>query len=482
MGKTTFDLLVRADRIICLSTPLDGPGAVGVRNGRIVAAGPDVGGAAHQVLDFPDAVVLPGLVDLHAHPAREGSKYGVDPDIQYLPRGVTTVLSQGDAGAANWPRYRETTIQGSRTRVLLAINLSARGESMPGGCFEHANDIDVDACVSAIEDGADSIWGIALNVSEVACGGTDPRSVLNQALQAAQRTGRPLLYGMRSSSDWPFEEQLALLRPGDVVTYCYRSAPYGIVEKGRVHPAVRAARRRGVLFDVGHGMNSFDFTVAEAALTDGFPPDTISTDCYARHVGSNPPHDLPRTLSKLIAAGMPEQEAFAAVTSRPARILGSLGEIGTLAPGACADLTILGWNEAAAPLTDVHGASRPGGCWESQLGLPSGEHQPSLATPRRYVSANGSPSLRRRGSCLSGSRFAHVGRTLRNHGGLPVAMLAAQRPGLPAASLPRRIRGASQTRVPVVPWWRGAPARRLPGRAGCTAGHPSGFSSIPPCR
>jgi dihydroorotase len=166
---------------------------------------------------------------------------------------------------------------------------------------------------------------------------------------------------------------MALLKSGDVVTYCYRREPHCIIENGRVHPAIRAARERGIRFDVGHGMASFDFAVAAAALRDGFPPDTISTDLQARHVGAQPPHTLPRVMAKLRAAGMPEADVFAAVTARPARILNLDGEIGALTPGACADLTVLRWDEDAAPLVDAHGARRAGGCWTTLLTVRGGQ-------------------------------------------------------------------------------------------------------------
>lgn len=371
MARDDFDLLIGAGSVVCPASKLEGPGSVAVCGDRIVASGLAVQGSAQRTLEFPDALLLPGLIDLHAHPAREGSKYGVDPDIEFLPRGVTTVASQGDAGAANWRVFRETTISGSRIRVRLAINLSARGESRTCGCFEQLNDVDVDACVSAIQQGGELIWAISVNLSRAACGKTDPRELMRRALQAAERTGRPLLFGMRRPADWPIEEQMALLRPGDVVTYCFRSEY--ILKDGCVHPAVHEARRRGVLFDVGHGMQSFHFAVVETALSDGFAPDTISTDQYARHVGIRPQHDLPRTMSKLIAAGMPQSDVLAAVTSRPARILGLEGEIGTLASGACADLVVLCCNEHAAPLRDVGGVGRPGGCWEAALTVRAGQ-------------------------------------------------------------------------------------------------------------
>lgn len=367
-----FDLIVRCGRIVCPASGIDAPGAVAVSGDRIAAVGQDLGGTAAKVHEFPDGLLLPGLVDLHAHPARGGSKFGVDPDATMLPRGVTTVLSQGDAGATNWPAYRDSTIRACRTRVRLAINISARGESMPEGCCEDLDDVDVDACVAAIEDGQSLIWGIAVNASTHACGATDPREVVRRALEARERTGKPLLYGPRRPEDWAIREQLALLRPGDVVTYFFRKQPYSLVRDGRVLPAVREARQRGVRFDGAVGTGSFSFPVAEAALRDGFQPDTIATDRYAKHDGLWPPHDLPRTMSKLLAAGMPEGDVFAAVTIRPARILGLEQEVGTLRPGACADLAILGWNDQAPPLVDVDGVRRPGGCWEPLLTVRAG--------------------------------------------------------------------------------------------------------------
>ena len=369
----TYDLTIRAGRVVCPATGLDKPATVAVTGDRIVAIGATINGSARQALDFPDGMLLPGLVDMHAHPAREGSKYGVDPDVHFLPRGVTTVLSQGDAGATNWQRYRETVIEGATTRVRLAINLSARGESTSHGCFENLADVDVNACVAAIEDGGDAIWGIAVNIGTTTCGDTDPYELMRRALDAADHTDRPLLFGSRNAPDFPLAEQLEWLRPGDVLTYCFRNDLDRIVSNGRVLDTVWNAREKGVLFDIGHGMNSFHFDVAEGAIAEGFLPDTISTDQYLRHVGSQPQHDLPRTLSKLIVAGMSEADVLPRVTVRPAELLGLSGEVGTLSPGACADLAVLGWNPDALPLCDVAGVSRPGGCWEPMLTVRGGQ-------------------------------------------------------------------------------------------------------------
>jgi dihydroorotase len=236
--------------------------------------------------------------------------------------------------------------------------------------------VDAAACAAAVR-AADwrmkrAIWGIAVNVSRHTCGRTDPKAVLAQGLAAAGETDLPILFGSRRDDDWSMAEQLALLRPGDVVTYCFNDQPEGLLTDGRVRDEVWAARERGVLFDVGHGMGSFSFAVAERAIAEGFLPDTISTDRYWRHLALSPRHDLPRTLSKLLAIGMTEQDAFERVTARPAAILGLAGEVGTLAPGACADLAALVWNPAAPPLRDTSGAERPGGAWEPALTVRGG--------------------------------------------------------------------------------------------------------------
>lgn len=359
-----YDLLLAADRIVCPAKQLDGPRTVAVNDGRIAAIGSDVIGSAKTAMPRHDGIVLPGLIDLHAHPACAGSVFGVDPDSYMLRTGATTVCSQGDAGADNVAQYVEQTIRTSRTRVRLAINLSRVGESSEDGCFARLGDADVDACVAAAEAHRAFIWAIAVNISQHACGDTEPREVMRLGLEAASRAELPLLFGMRRPEDWPLAEQLALLRAGDVVTYCFRHEPHCIVSNGRVLPEVRAARERGVLFDVGHGCASFNFDVAEAAIADGFCPDTISTDLQARHIGSKIEHHLPLVMSKLHAAGMSEADVFAAATATPAKILGLDSEIGALKPGACADLTLISSRQRTM-LADCYGNERQGILWQA---------------------------------------------------------------------------------------------------------------------
>jgi dihydroorotase len=200
---------------------------------------------------------------------------------------------------------------------------------------------------------------LAVNVSHHACGDNDPREVLQHGLLAAEQSGLPVLFGMRRPEDWPLEEQLSQLCPGDVVTYCFRKTPHCIIEHGRVLPCVLDARQRGILFDVGHGMGSFSFEVAEAAIGAGFLPDTISTDLQNGHAGQSPQHDLPLVMSKLSASGMTDADLFRAVTSTPAAVLGIEDEAGSLRAGSTADLVVLD-RKPDITMSDVHAEIRTG--------------------------------------------------------------------------------------------------------------------------
>lgn len=370
-----FDLVIRAGRVVCPSSGIDGSGYVTVRGGRIVAVEQaDIANSlpvtAERIFDYPEGILLPGLIDLHAHPANSGSVFGVPPDDQMLSYGTTTVLSQGDAGASNINQYIEETIVPSRTRVLLAINLSRIGESASHGCFENLEDVDVDACVAAIDRHREWIPAVAVNVSDRACGQTDPREVLRRGIQVAEQAGLPILFGMRRPEDWPLAQQLALLRPGDIVTYCFRSQPHCIVQDGHVLSCIYAARHRGILFDVGHGTSAFCFEVALAAIEEGFLPDTISTDLQRFHLDQAARHDLPRVMSELRAAGMSELEVFAAATSRPASLLQRV-DVGMLRADATADLTVL-QASSSLPIGNAVGGPRVGTLWTAVLVVREG--------------------------------------------------------------------------------------------------------------
>lgn len=344
--SAAFDLWIECGRRYCPGRGWLGRGGVGVLDGCI--AGFDWR-PARRTVRIPDGLLLPGLVDLHAHPDRPRpgvSRWGVVPDRWFLRRGVTTVLSQGDSGAAGWEEYRRRVVDGSRCDVRMALNIRRTGEARGTAPRSDGSDLDAAACAAAIlaerERPSPSIWGIAVNTSPASCGDTDPRLALDRALQAARATDVPLLVGTRRAPDLALDEQMAALRPGDVVTYCFHARPEGILDgSGRVRHCVRQARERGVLFDLGHGTGSFSYAVAERAVEQGFLPDTLSTDFHRGHLRAEPGHSLPGVISRLLTCGARLEDLLPRVTEHPRRILGCAGGAGRLEIGNAADLVIL---------------------------------------------------------------------------------------------------------------------------------------------
>jgi dihydroorotase len=151
-----------------------------------------------------------------------------------------------------------------------------------------------------------------------------------------------------------------VMRKGDIMTHMYHDMPHGILdENGKIRPSVRAARERGVLFDVGHGQGSFSWSVCETALAQDFEPTMISSDLHSHNV-DGPVFDLVTTIAKFLKLGMSLDDALAKVTVVPAKVVGMAGKIGTLAVGAEADAVVMALKEGAFPLRDSRGAERTG--------------------------------------------------------------------------------------------------------------------------
>lgn len=229
-------LLLEAESLYCPDAGgvIDGGVTVAIRDGRILWRGrrEALPAELHRnqeaatTVEFESSTMLaPGLVDLHCHCDPTGgeiSRYGVDPDEVYLPRGVTTILSQGDAGADTWEAYARTT-GGCRTRCLMAMNLLRAGEvpsyfeGRKGG--EDLVDFDVAACVAAMRAGGQAVWGVDINTGHNHGPTHELREAAARAVAAAEATGTNILFGMRRPTDgWSFAQQLSMLREGDVVT------------------------------------------------------------------------------------------------------------------------------------------------------------------------------------------------------------------------------------------------------------------------
>ena len=295
-------------------------------------------------------------------------RYAIDADEHILPTGVTTVMAQGEAGAANVDRYRREVIEASKTRVFLALNLARRGEEYGGSCLADLNEANVEECAAAAARG---VWGISVNTSVPGCGDSDPREVMRRALEARKRRRSRCSSGTRRAPDWSLEEQLPLLRAGDVVTYCFHGMPEGWSSMAGCGTASGRRRKRGVLFDLGHGAARSAFRLPRRACARVSCRIRSQRTCTGPHLGTQPPHSLPLVMSNLMAAGMTAEDVFDRVTICPSAQLDSYVS-GHLLPGAAEDVCDLR-PCGVESLTDLYGEVRAGLRWQAALTVCRGE-------------------------------------------------------------------------------------------------------------
>mgnify|MGYP006276259675 CR=1 FL=1 len=355
---TSHDLILRGGRVVDPSTGQDGPADVAFSDGRVAAVGPSLReGPGTDVRNVAGAIVTPGLIDLHTHVYWGGTSLGVDAERFARTSGVTTFVDTGSAGAGNFAGFRSHVIERSPVRILAFLHISYAGifgytPSVSVGESENIRLMAPKEAVAVADDNRDLIVGIKVRVGRNASGssGIDP---LNAAIDTAREAGLPVM----AHIDHPppsYEEVLARLRPGDILTHAFRPFPNSpLIAGARIRDEIAAARERGVLFDIGHGKGSFSFAVAEKLLEAGFRPDTISSDIHAFCVGG-PVFDQTTTLSKFLALGMSLSDVVAATTMRPARAIGR-PELGSFAPGSVGDATVLSLEEGRFEFEDAVG-------------------------------------------------------------------------------------------------------------------------------
>lgn len=363
-----YDLVIRNGKLIDPAQGIDAEKDVGITGGRVAAVlEPGTEAAAKHTLDVRGLYVVPGLIDLHVHVFSGVTHYGIDVDPTCLARGVTTVLDAGSSGALTFPGFRKFVIDASQTRLYALLNISALGlvsgqETVPPlGELEDLRYVDVDTAVQMIEKNRDRILGVKVRLSEfLAADGKNELPALKRAREAAEAVRLPLMVHSPVSSI-PTERILDELRPGDILTHCVHGhGAGGIMDDDlNVLPAVRKKVEQGLRLDVGHGRGSFTFRVARAALEQGVVPGTISSDLHTYNL-QGPVFDLVTTMDKFLHIGMELSEVVRRVTSTPAEVLGMPQEIGTLKPGAFADIAVLEMQEGEFELTDTFGVTETG--------------------------------------------------------------------------------------------------------------------------
>jgi dihydroorotase len=392
MTGASYDLVIRGGRVIDPAQGLDGVLDVAVRDGRVAAVGAALSsGDAREVLEARGQLVLPGLIDTHAHVYQYVTgRFGLEADMVGVHSGTTTVVDQGGPSCMTLPGFRRFVVEPAATRVYAFLSAY-----LVGGLEGHyypalygPDGVDVAATIRAARENADLVRGIKAHaeIGGVARWGLE---VLRLSAEIAREADLPLY--VHFGQLWPLPREggapvdpdallpqvIELLRPGDVLAHPFTRHPGGFVDRqGRVHPVVREALARGLRIDVGHGSH-FSFDVARRVLDAGIVPDTLGADLHGYNTevprpagtpaGAHPDPELhpfagstrfslARAMTGLMACGLQLDQVVPMVTRNAARMLGREAELGTLRPGTVADITVLDDRRGRFSLRDNGGA------------------------------------------------------------------------------------------------------------------------------
>lgn len=347
-----FDLLLKGGRLLDPRRDIDDQVDVAIRAGRIarVARGLDPSGAT-RVLDVRGLVVTPGLIDIHTHVAGAirrtvGEEMYVEPDLAGVNSGITTVVDAGSVGAYSFGGFLRLVVPSAKTRVISFINAGVLGILQAPEIRDRAS-MDVDATVATIRAHPDLIRGVKFRMVSPAIVDLGLELPVTAKRMAVEGGVRVMVHVGDIIKDDPKGAELAprllseVLTAGDIVTHTTSHRVGALIGKdGRLLPQVYEARQNGVFFDVGHGMANFTFRSAKSVLDEGFVPDTLSSDLTVRG-RAGPLKSLAEVMGKFMALGLTLQDVTRMTTSNAARAIGMETEIGSLAEGRVADVSVL---------------------------------------------------------------------------------------------------------------------------------------------
>jgi dihydroorotase len=345
-----YDLVIKGGRVIDPSARLSAVRDVAISAGKIAAVQADIPAEGARVVDARGKLVVPGLIDVHTHAARNKEFAAI-----CLADGVTAFVDAGSVGADKIDEAVANAKSAPQPGRVL-INASRTGVT-PDGELNDLNRADVGLARAAIERHRDTIIGVKARLSFNVAGAGDLEA-LKRAQAIAGKLPVMIHIGQTVS---PMPKILALLKPGDVVTHTYAPEPNGILDgSGRVLPEVWEARKRGIWFDVGVGRNGhLWWDIAERALKQDFAPDTISTD-WTPEGRAGGVVDLPNCLSMFMMLGLPLEQVIACGSTRAARLFEPFRDRGTLKVGAPADVAILELREDSFSFVDNYKNVRSG--------------------------------------------------------------------------------------------------------------------------
>lgn len=335
-----YDLIIRNGTIIDPAAGVQVRADIAIKDARIASTATPAAAHAAEEIDAGGAFVTPGLIDFHLHLAPL-AEIGIPGEPACFASGVTTAVDCGSAGCATYAGHRGALLSGS-LRIKCFLHVCSAGlatgrylENPDPACYDRGK---IKRCFAEYPG---ELIGLKIRqgVEIVGSLGLEP---LRQTIRLAEEIGVPVMVHC-SNPPGPMDDILRLLRPGDILTHAFQDQGSTILdETGRVSREALSARARGVVFDVANANIHFSFMVARAAISEGFLPDTISTDLTTRSLYKRPAvFNLAHVLSKYYNLGLRLMEIIERCTSKPAQLLGLQNEIGTLAEGARADIAIL---------------------------------------------------------------------------------------------------------------------------------------------
>ncbi len=350
--KHRYDLVIANGHVIDPANGIDEVCDIAVKDGKIALVGKNVPTeGARTIVDAGKSYVTPGLIDIHTHvypllpTGAPNTLPTIDADTHMLRSGVTTTVDVGTTGWRDFLNFKETVIDVSQVRILAMINVAARG-MVAMESEQDPYEMHPEIAAAVARQFPDTIVGIKAAhywVGKPFDAKHTPWASVDSGLRAAELASLPFMIDFCPNYEPPgrtYEELVTKkLRPGDIHTHVFAKQFPIIGENGKVLPHLWEARKRGVYFDVGHGAGSFWFRNGKRALDDGFAPDTLSTDMHVASVKFAGLDQL-RLMSMFMNMGMPLAEVVRRSTSEPAKLI-RREELGTLSPGACADIAVL---------------------------------------------------------------------------------------------------------------------------------------------
>lgn len=346
-----YDLLIKGGKLID-----DSPCEVGIKDGKIVKTAQQLEGEAKEILDISGSYLSYGWIDDHVHCYEKMNLYYDFPDEIGVAKGVATVIDAGSTGAANMEDFYQLA-QKAKTNVYAMVNISKFG-IVEQDELADLSKVDEALLKEVLKKYPDFIVGIKARMSKTVIG--DNGITPLQLAKKIQADNHHLPLMVHIGSEPPkLDEVLDTLEKGDIMTHCFNGKPNGILDQttDTIKEFVLDAYNKGIIFDIGHGTDSFNFHVAETALMNDLKAASISTDIYVRNRVNGPVYDLPTTMEKLHVVGYSWEEILDKVTRVPAENF-HLTHKGELKPENDADITVFTFTEKDKELTDSNGFKR----------------------------------------------------------------------------------------------------------------------------